>query len=204
MWRNTTITELTGSGLEENRLIDKTVIPGFDLADENSVKYAEKQELKDSNGVPYVTETRNNLILSVDDKNSNGGFEKELVPVTKATDTDSYTSQIILTITKTVSAQDDANNMRYDNLAEIVKFENTVGRRDTISITGNANPGTSEIFKTSLSERDQSATELVTFTPPTGIEATTSITAQVLIIVIISLGIVAVGIVVIKKKVLNK
>lgn len=204
MWRNTTITELTGSGLEENRLIDKTVIPGFDLVDENSVKYAEKQELKDSNGVPYVTETRNNLILSVDDKNSNGGFEKELVPVTKATDTDPYTSQIILTITKTVSAQDDANNMRYDNLAEIVKFENTVGRRDTISIAGNANPGTSEIFKTSLSERDQSATELVTFTPPTGIEATTSITAQVLIIVIISLGIVAVGIVVIKKKVLNK
>ena len=94
--------------------------------------------------------------------------------------------------------------MRYDNLAEIVKFENTVGRRDTTSITGNANPGTSEIFKTSLSERDQSATELVTFTPPTGIEANTSIIAQVLIIVIISLGIVAVGIVVIKKKVLSK
>lgn len=196
MWRNTSITELTGNGFENNRLIDIKVIPGFDLVDEN--------------GISYIADQRNNLILSVDNQedgvNSNKGFEKELVPYVYSESNSgnpAYSSQIRLTITKTVSAQDDADNLTYDNLAEIVKFENTVGRRDEVSIAGNANPKLGE-FETAITERDESATELVTFTPPTGIETETTIIAQILIVTIVALGIVAIGIVIIKKSVLKK
>ena len=54
-----------------------------------------------------------------------------------------------------------------------------------------------------LKERDSSATELVTFTPPTGIRAESTLTLQILAVVLIALVIVSVGIVIIKKKVLK-
>ena len=113
-----------------------------------------------------------------------------------------YISQITLTVTKTVSSQDDTKNMQYDNLAEVVKYENSVGRRDVTSISGNANPKEGE-FKTAQKERDSSATELITFAPPTGIEVQNVMKNQILIIVIASLCGVAIGIVVIKKRILK-
>lgn len=208
IWRNTSITELTGNGYEVNRLISKDTIPEYEILDKNYIS--------------YITGQRNNLILSTDDQSeqtddvkSNENFERKLVPYTTITkgDTESdeefeirrnnaYSSQITLTVTKTVSAQDDADNLTYDNLTEIVKFENSVGRRDVTTIAGNANPKLGE-FKTALEERDTSATELVTFTPPTGIEVEESMTTQILVIVMLSLGVVVLGIVVIKKKVLK-
>ena len=51
---------------------------------------------------------------------------------------------------------------------------------------------------------DTAATETITLTPPTGADYARLITFQVLIVVLIGLVIVAVGIVVIKKKVLSK
>ena len=193
MWRNTSITELSGNGIEANRILDQDVLPGY--------------ELVDNKGIAYITDQRNNVILSIDSEatevNSNAGFETELVPYTISNDSTPYKSQIALTVTKTVSAQDDADNLTYDNIAEIVKFENTVGRRDVITLAGNANPKVGE-FKTALTERDSSATELVTFTPPTGIEAEGTIWMQALIVTIVGLVIISVGIVIIKKKVLIK
>ena len=149
-----------------------------------------------------MTDQKNSLILSIDsldDGSQNAGFETKLVPY--LADSNSYKSQIGLTVTKTVSAQDDANDLTYDNLAEIVKYENSVGRKDALSIPGNANPKLGE-FDTSLNEPDSSATELVTFIPPTGIEVNNALTLQILIIVLIALVMVSVGIVIIKKKVL--
>ena len=108
-----------------------------------------------------------------------------------------------MTVTKVVSAQDDADNLTFDNIAEIVKFENSVGRRDVTATVGNANPKLGE-FSGALVERDASATELVTFTPPTGNEKEHLLMIQVLVITSIALAIVVVGIVVIKKKVLKK
>ena len=104
-------------------------------------------------------------------------------------------------ITKTIAASDDADNLTYDNIAEIVKYENTAGRRDESTTPGNANPAKDQFIE-SLQERDQSATELVTFTPPTGLNVKTGMTLQILLISAIALGVVAVGIVIIKKKVL--
>ena len=92
--------------------------------------------------------------------------------------------------------------MAYDNLAEIVKIENSVGRRDMSVVVGNAVPKNDE-FTEALKERDSSATELITFTPPTGIEVEEGRTTQILILVITSLAIVIGGIIIIKKKVLK-
>ncbi len=192
MWRNTSITELSGSGYDINRVIDSRVIPGY--------------ELIDSKGIAYKTEQKNNLAISIDSEEtgieSNANFETELLPYAVSSN-DNYKSQIQLTVSKVVSAQDDADNLTFDNIAEIVKFENSVGRRDVTATVGNANPKLGE-FRGALVERDASATELITFTPPTGNEKEHLLMIQILVVTIIALSIVVVGIVVIKKKVLKK
>jgi len=55
----------------------------------------------------------------------------------------------------------------------------------------------------SIKRKRHEATELITFTPPTGIEVKSKMTTQVLIITMGGLGIIVAGIVVIKKKVLK-
>ena len=184
LWRNTTITELAGSGIEANRILDANVISTFTKLDKYGVEYIVKQ---DDKTVGKLVQ-RNNLLLSIDDDTvqggdvegtikSNAGFERKLVPLTSLSpltsvtgnvDSTEYKADIKVTISKTVAAQDDADNLAYDNLSEIVKFENTVGRRDITTLVGNADPVVGE-FKTSIQERDASATELITFTPPTGL-----------------------------------
>ena len=156
-WKNTNVTELTGSGYGSDKLLSDVITTEYELIDKK--------------GIAYITDQRNNVILSIDtqentDQMNNSGFEAKLVPYKE--NADAYKSQIVLTITKTVSAEDDANNLNYDNIAEIVKIENSVGRRDIVAVPGNANPTLGE-FEVALKERDSSATELVTFTPPTGI-----------------------------------
>ena len=190
-WRNTSITELKGNGLTDKQLIDESIAETYTLADKN--------------GVSYITEQRNNVILSIDELSTNGelnnsGFEKELIPyVANAQDNSGAISEINLRVTRTISAESDADNLTYDNLAEIVKYENTFGRRDTATISGSTNPKLGE-FIPAIEERDSSATELITFTPPTGSEADSALTAQILIVTAIAIAIVIVGIVIIKKK----
>ena len=256
VWRNTTITELAGSGFDNNRLLDPNVIPAFQKADNDKVEYIVKQiQSEDGSTVTGKLLQRNNLLLSVDDNAvenpetgetvvSNAGFERELVPysyykspettevnseatetaqtaeATEPTETAEtaenvenaetieapeyeYKSNITLTVTKTVAAQDDADNLTYDNITEIVKFENSAGRRDEAALVGNANPVIGE-FKTAIQERDSSATELITFTPPTGNDVKDTLLPQILATVIVSLVIIATGVVVIKKGVLAK
>ena len=188
MWKSSNVTELAGNGYDSERLLDKKVLSEYELVDKH--------------GVSYITPYKNNVILSVDTaKNSdlvgNAGFEVKLLPYKHNQDT--YKSQIALTVSKTVSAED--TDLSFDNIAEIVKFQNTVGRRDALAVTGNANPKLGE-FAESLKERDSSATELITFTPPTGIETEVTMKTQILIVIAIAAVIVVGGILIIKKKVL--
>ena len=197
MWRPTNITELSGNGYDFDRILDRAVLPAYSIMDKH--------------GREYIADGKTNIILSVDTvgtletTSDNSGFENTLEPyayylANKDVDAEAaFKSQIALMVSKTVSAQD--KDLTYDNLAEIVKVQNTAGRRDVLSIPGNANPKLGE-FTASIQERDASATELVTFTPPTGIKAETPMTTQVLIVTLVALVIVAVGIVIIKKKVL--
>ena len=190
-WRVATINEITGNGINANRLIDDSIVV------ENNIV--------DKNGLNYITSQRNNIAVSVDNIDdttelTNKGFEVELVPY--LADENNYKATITLKTTRTVSAQTDADSIALDNLAEIVKYENTVGRRDVTAVPGNTNPKLGE-FEVSLSERDSSATELVTLTPPTGLEVGTGMLIQILAVTAIALVILASGVVIIKKKVLK-
>ena len=204
-WKGATITELSGNGLSEDRLLGKDILAYFEILDKRDES--------------YVTEKKSNIALSIDSLNNttdslnNNDFEKELIPCIirgNKQELANYSSMIGLTVTKTVAAEDDANNLAYDNLAEIVKFENSVGRRNITAVPGNCNP--KELnqegdpigeFGASIKEIDSSATELVTFIPPTGIETEDVMQNQIIITILAGLTIIAVGIVVIKKKILK-
>ena len=226
MWRNTSINELLGNGYDKERILSANIIPEYEILDEKGISYKTEQRNNlilstDDQTIQEATaegETPEQIV------NSNAGFERKLSPITTENiralvrgeseeeewhsieskiQNQQFKSDIILTVTKTVSAQDDADNLAYDNLTEIVKFENSVGRRDETTVVGNANPKDEDIFNTSIKERDASATELITFTPPTGINAQSQLKIQVLIITVGALALVVLGIVVIKKKVLK-
>ena len=215
-WRTTTSTELKGNGRKSQVLISSTVLPEYDLTDPN--------------GMLYTSMNKNNIVLSSDDiEGANSKFERKLVPFSIGND--DYKSQIDLVVTRVIASQDDTANMSYDNIAEIVKIENSVGRRDVKAVTGNANPkgvllsptvyendGSIKIdgdgkkmkakvlegeFASAVFERDASATELITFTPPTGQNEQVVLTTEILVMVAISLAVIVVGILIIKKKALK-
>ncbi len=191
-WKNATINEVTGNGFEADRLLDRDIIL--------------QNNIQDDKGKVYITPQKKNIVVSVDsiedtEELTNKGFEAKLLPYDQ--DPSQYQSVISSTLTRTIASEDDANHVAFDNLAEIVKIDNTAGRRDVTAIPGNADPKEGE-FDVSITERDASATELITLTPPTGIEAENELTLQILVIIAVGLGIVATGIVIIKKKVLTK
>jgi len=195
-WKSTTADELLS-----NRVISSDIIAEYDGVN----------NIVDDKGIVYSTNERNNLILSVDnkegDKLANPDFIVKLVPFSASTQNGqlptSCDTTMGLTMTRSIDSEIDDEDLNYDNIAEIVKFENTVGKRDIETIAGNADPKLGE-FTVSLEERDASATELITFTPPTGLNTNTALTIQMLMVSVVALVILAIGIVVIKKTVLKK
>ena len=168
----------------------------------------------------YITETKNNLILSIDDSDYNYNLVKATVPYSANEDYDAATASITLEVSRYYSSEEDASEI--DNVAEIIKVENTVGRRDIRSIAGNLvtyqldeesatwdDPEdnideTVSIYEIAGEEPDSSAAEVITLTPPTGLTTTFDIAMQILAIASFAGVILAIGIVLIKKKVLNK
>ena len=165
----------------------------------------------------YQSENKNNLILNLNSgenatENSNSGFVKFLDPYMADSNVNRSTGTISLTVTRFYSSETDASDI--DNLAELIKVENTAGRRDARNIPGNVNPykldeTTGEpvgvyAAATQGKEKDASATEVITLSPPTGLSPTESRTLQLVLVITISITIIAVSIVIIKKKVLNK
>lgn len=202
-WRVVTIEELAA---EESDIIDKNIITTYEDGSKN---------IEDSKGAMYQTAERFNIILSIEnnDENatemSNKDFNVKLIPysATKAYDENSdltynYTAEMRMNMSRSIDAEINDDDLAFDNIAEIVKLDNTAGRRDVTTIAGNMNPKEGE-FEQAIQERDSSATELITFSPPTGMSAKTILTMQILLVTAVALGIVALGIVLIKKKVLK-
>lgn len=201
-WSNVTATEL-------KELIKSDIVQTQDG----------KDTILDEDGIQYETENRNNLVVSVDSTEStlnNSGFIAELVPYQAkqgdmaVTDKD-YQATMYLTTTKYTGS--DSDDLQIDNVAEIIKYNNKVGRRDESSIPGNVNPAKALETKISLTtpttlsagmqyERDTSATEVITLSPPTGSGLLTW-KLQVLAVTTVGLSIIVGGIVLIKKKVLK-
>ena len=184
-----------------NRIFTEDATGNLKIYDPNNKAY-------NSYASDGISLQKGNIVLSVENEEAgntftNKGFMTETRPMGYDEDDSIYKTQIDLLVTRTISSENDVDDLSFDNLAEVVKFENEVGRRDIIAIPGNADPKLGE-FTTSLYERDQSATEVVTLTPPTGINVFGFISVQVLLTVLVALVILAVGIVIIKKKVLTK
>ena len=139
------------------------------------------KKLTNLKGVSFETTLSSNLAVSMDDRISdnqdintivNQKLSKFLEPKTTATTADKYSGYVVLTTEKLISSETDTDNLRFENLAEIVQFTTTSGRRTNFDTTiGNANiKNSSGEYIESLNEPDTSATEVITLTPPTGID----------------------------------
>ncbi len=173
-------------------------------------------KLIDSKGIEYETQNRNNLIVSVDSTEStlnNKGFIVELLPFAadSTQDKTDYKAAMNLTVTKYVGS--DSDDLQIDNVAEIIKYNNKVGRRDELSVAGDQNPATAfektpELWQEETVsagmpyQRDTSASEMITLSPPFG-SGLSSWKLQVIGTIAVSLVVVAGGIVVIKRKILK-
>ncbi len=98
-----------------------------------------------------------------------------------------------LTLAKTLSPNDDADSLSYRNIAEILEISNSAGRRDMDAVPGNQDPDNVP------QEYDSDFTEQVIITPPTGQNK-----AYYFVLATVVLVILTVGIIVIKKRVLDR
>lgn len=120
-------------------------------------------------------------------------LKKALVPQTKNSNSADTSISTKLVLSQLITAQNDTDDLTYDNIAEIVKTTNSVGRRMAYSVAGNQDP-------TQIpSEVDAAKAERVMILPPFG-----SATYVYIIIAIAAATILVVGIVLIKKKVIGK
>lgn len=215
-WSNTTIEYLLENGLLDPKVVQiidsEGNITGETRADREATT-GERYSIIDDQYQEYITEIRNNLILNNDSSDDmdggNPGLVKFLSPYAATKDLEQSSAKVTLYISRYFASEDDTSDI--DNLAEIIKTENTVGRRDVKAVAGNVNPFALDetatpmgVYAASKFERDSSATELITLSPPTGIDSTENRTAQLVFVILIAAVILAVGIFVIKKKVLDK
>ena len=147
----------------------------------------------------------NNLIVSVENSDAAGtslnnpDLMKYTVPQTKTGSTlADYTGAILLNTSRYYSSEEDTQNI--DNATETIKLYNDVGRR-VYTVLGNAKVSSLEgIYEATYDEMDSSATEVITLSPPTGIEQSLMFTIQLMSVILSSMAILAGGIVIIKKK----
>lgn len=98
-----------------------------------------------------------------------------------------------LLLTKTISSADDTDDLSYDNIAEILQYTNLVGRR--ADLPGNQDP-TKPII-----EVDADRTETIVILPPFGANKAV---ASYMAIAISVLAVIAGGVIVVKKKLMNR
>ncbi len=207
--------------LLDNKLIDPKVVQIIDkdgnitgrTALDSELAFGERYSIVSDKYQEYLTDTKNNIITNIDnyeetDTATNPGFVKFLEPYMTNSNYNNSTATMRLETSRFYSSELDTSDI--DNIAEIIKVENTAGRRDARTIAGNLNPFAMKndepigVFASAKKEPDSSATEVITLTPPTGLEAAESRTTQLILVVLISVTLVAVAIIIIKKKVLIK
>lgn len=151
--------------------------------------------------VSYIEGERNNLAFNVEDKDINGGLYQFLTPIRNVSEVPISKMYVIeLAASRVLASELDVENVTLDNLAEIVKITNTVGRKAYIEFidtsTGNIiTPGpsgptgylgdTPDILEdpdestVGKKEIDTNFTETVTFSPPTGLSETQQTTRAI-------------------------
>ena len=202
----------TDDYLYHNDVLDKSIFTTVDynvlLGDAATTE--RKSKIMDKDNVYFDTTTKHNIILSVRNATvadnastnvTNPDLLADLVPYSQ----DNAKSFGVIRLYTQRSIDSEAEDLIFDNIAEIVNYENEVGRRTSKTVAGNADPkGAAKLgaFQGALSEVDSSATEIITFSQPYGISDRTRFIAEITIGLFSALTIVAAGIVIVKKKVL--
>ena len=121
-----------------------------------------------------------------------GNFaEKALVPDDGSDKAESTITKTLI-LTQMITPENESDDLTYDNMVEIVKTSNTVGRRMAYSVVGNQDPLANE-----PAEVDTSMAEKIVILPPFGEVRMYYILGAIIAILLIG------GIVLIKKKVLK-
>ena len=126
------------------------------------------------------------------------GLGTELVPTLYKEKVNSNTKDNVsvpLVLTQLITTENNTDDLTYRNIVEIVKTSNNVGRRNEYSVVGNQD-ATKE-----PQELDSDKAEVVKILPPFG---ETMQYIKIILIIISTIGIIIVGIIFIKKKVLVK
>lgn len=214
-WANAEVQYLLDNKLIDPRtaqIVDKNGNITGDTAATRSLNDGERYSIISDKYQEYRNDSKNNIITNVNNgENTDNGTNPSLVrflePYMANRNYNNAVANIFLDVSRFYSSEADSSEL--DNIAEIIKLENTVGRRDVRVISGNANPyelnesgNPIGVYAVAGKELDSSATEVITLSPPTGLNAKESRTAQLLIAILISVILIAVGIVFIKKKVL--
>lgn len=147
-------------------------------------------------------------LMSSDVSSYNPKLTKELLPGESAT---------VGVVTSAHASEEAVDDMNYDNLAEVVMYSNTVGRRDMQTIPGNANmiAKQTDAFKAGANwsgdevvveladgqrvttERDAyAARDTVTFSEPTGLSIERESINKVIRIILVSLIIAAIAVII--------
>lgn len=215
--------------LVENSSWDETTLEYLKdnkiLADEVYINKNGDKLLLDSKERAYITGEKKNVLLSKSEDENPSAITK-LVPSAAAEgEGKNSTGKIRVVITKTLT-EENSNNDLYNNVAEIVKYSNTVGRRDELSVPGNAQvsrgefiaatgykdgnlvtdyQGAKEVVVGSNTlhlngERDTDSPSYVTLTEPTGISIREYNKKNSYILIVATGMILAAGIIVIKRK----
>lgn len=119
------------------------------------------------------------------------------------------TKEVILTLSKTLTPNDDVDTYDYRNVAEILQYTNDAGRRDMDAIPGNQDPNVTESIswafggkeKVMPAEYDSDVSERIIILPPFGDNRNAILYT---IIASVTLVVLAGVIIIVRKKVLPK
>lgn len=220
---NTNIENSSWSTITLEELKDKKMIDNKVYTNVNG-----EQKLVDSKGREYISENKKNVLVTETNK-YNPSVIAELVPESASQATGVASSgKIRVVISKQLNEENSKDDL-YNNIAEVLSYSNTVGRRDSQAVPGNAEvargeylaatgydngtlvtdyKGAKEVEQNGAvlhlnGERDADAPSYVTLSEPTGISIREYNKKNYAIAIVISGIILAAGIVVIKKKIIK-
>ena len=183
-------------------------------------------KLVDSKGRAYITDGKSNVLVMENDM-YNPSMICELVPVSASSAVNIASKGKIRIVTAKQMSEDTSKDDIYNNIAEILSYSNTVGRRDEMAVPGNSEIARGEYIAATGydngnlvtdyngakevsvggrvmhlgGERDADAPSYVTISEPTGISIRDIKKQNYAIAIFVSGIILAAGIIVIKKKI---
>lgn len=160
-------------------------------------------------GKPGDEEYKNNLAFNIEDAEINGSIYKYLTALMPSENLSSGIEadrlyMIDIQATRTLASEADLYGVSLDNIAEIIKVSNTVGRKVYVTneevasdkMTGHIGNSTKKIdnvhtdIMLASKESDIDFTEYTTFSPPTGlsiVNITTEKTVDIIVVVVASI-----------------